>query len=206
MVAAERRTALEAPDAFDAVAARVASSLKVLCCHKSEIRLSPYKRPVYTAQVPCTLFDQFFNASFGYRAAYFRSPGTGMDANRAFLSAVTPRLLPHRIPDLSPELIRQSLSSPSAKAWLAESGKEPERNCPACLGEWSTATCGPAALAEVQNGRWERASSVKAEWGRKAPYLTKLRIMGAFLDDHYNELIPHDKRARAQEIHEFGWS
>src|SRR5439155_11761520 len=33
------------------------------------------------------------NASYGYRAAFYQSPGTGMDANRLFLKAITPRLL-----------------------------------------------------------------------------------------------------------------
>jgi hypothetical protein len=207
--AGERQPALSACDSFDLVASRIADSHEVLCCHKSQIWGSDYKRPVYTIRIPESLFDQFFNASYGYRAAFYRSPGSGMDANQAFLRAMAPKLMQAsgaERADMTPELIEQSLATPSAKAWLAEAGKEPERDCPACKGEWSTANCGPADLAEVRNGRWELARNLKAEWGRKAPYLTKLRIMGAFLDDRYNELVPHDKRSRAQEIHAFGWS
>jgi hypothetical protein len=200
---------LAAYDTFDAVASRVADALEVLCCHKSQIDGTDYKRPIYTVRVPDVLFDQFFNASYGYRAAFYRSPGIGMDANRAFIQAIATKLL--RASDLvrislTRELIQQSLATPSAKAWLSEAGKEPERDCPTCRGEWSTASCGPATLIEVRNGRWELAHGVKAEWGRKAPFLTKLRIMGAFVDDRYNEFVPHDKRWRAQEIHAFGWS
>lgn len=205
----ERRTILEASDAFDSVASQIANSLEVLCCHKSEIRGTDFKRPIYTIRIAETLFDQFFNASYGYRAAFYRSPGTGMDANHLFLKTIAARLLKARATecvDMKADFIEQSLGTPSAKAWLAEAGKEPERDCPACKGEWSTTSCGPATLAELQNGRWELATGVKAEWGRKAPYLTKLRVMGAFLDDRCNELVPQDKRYRAQEIHAFGWS
>lgn len=205
----ERRAFLEAPGAFHAVASRIAASLEVLCCHKSQIQGTDYKRPVYTIQIAETLFDQFFNASYGYRAAFYRSPGAGMDANHLFLNAIAAQLLKARANvgvDMRAELIEQSLATPSAKAWLAEAGKEPARDCPACKGEWSTSNCGAAELAEVQNGRWELAAGIKAEWGRKAPFLTKLRVMGAFLDNRYNELVPHDKRARAQDIHSFGWS
>ena len=30
----------------------------------------------------------------------------------------------------------------------------------------------------------------KAQWGCKAPYLPKLRILGAFMDVRFNELVP----------------
>src|SRR5439155_5446644 len=205
----QRLALLDAPGDFDTVASNIASSLEVLCGHRSQIQGTDFKRPVYTLKVTRPLFDQFFNASYGYRAAFYQSPGTGMDANRLFLKAITPRLLADHANasiHIDSQLIAESLTTPSAKAWLAESGKEPCRDCPTCRGEWSTGNCGPPELAEIRNGRWETANSVKAEWGRKAPYLTKLRVMGAFLDVHRNELVPHDKRARAQEIHDFGWS
>lgn len=106
--------------------------------------------------------------------------------------------------DLSNEFIRESLVTLSAKVWLAEHGKELDRKCPGCKGEWSSGPIGPA---EILNSRWEKPrQGQKAEWGREAPYLTKLRIMGAFIDERHNELVPVDKRFRAYEIHQFGWS
>jgi len=59
---------------------------------------------------------------------------------------------------------------------------------------------------QILNGVWEQSDHVKAKWGCKAPYRRKLRVMGAFLDDDFNEWIPFDKRFRDREIHEFGWS
>jgi hypothetical protein len=102
--------------------------------------------------------------------------------------------------------IRESLATPSAKAWLAEHGKEIDRKCPGCQGEWSSGAAGPPDQAEIHNGAWEAASGQNAEWGRKAPYLTKLRVMGGFLSDRLHELVPHNKRFRAYDIHRYGWS
>ena len=194
---------------FDQIARLIASGMNVLCCHASAISSTEFRRPVYTVQVDYSLFDQFFNSPFGYRGAYFLSPTGGLEANIHFLSTIAPSLLASAASassGLSLEFIRQSLATPSAKVWLAEHGKEIERKCPTCEGEWSAGTTGPANLPEIRNGRWETATGQKAEWGRKAPYLSKLRVMGAFLDESYNELVPHDKRFRAEEIYRFGWS
>jgi hypothetical protein len=99
--------------------------------------------------------------------------------------------------------MKESLATPSAKVWLAEHGKEIERKCPACKGEWSINS---ADGSEIRNGRWEMAAGQKAEWGRQAPYLTKLRFMGAFVDDRFAEYVPYDKRFRSNDISYFGWS
>jgi hypothetical protein len=194
---------------FAELTSKIVNGLQVLCCHRSEIAGTGFKRPVYTLHIGRPLFDLFFNSSSGYRAAYFRSPGAGLDANVHFLTAIVERLVtdPQSATSaLATEFIRESLRTPSAKAWLAEHGKEVDLKCPYCKGEWSTGTCGPPELAEISNGRWETASGQNAEWGRKAPYLTKLRVMGAFLNDRYHELVPHDKRFRAYDIHRYGWS
>lgn len=188
---------------------KIVNGLRVLCCHRSDIAGTDFRRPVYTLDIGRPLFDLFFNSSFGYRAAYFLSPSAGLDANVYFLASISERLItdPQSTKaSLSPEFIRESLRTSSAKAWLAEHGKEVDRKCPNCKGEWSMGTCGPPALAEIRNGRWEGTSGQNAEWGRKAPYLTKLRVMGAFLNDRYDELVPHDKRFRAYDIHRSGWS
>jgi len=73
-------------------------------------------------------------------------------------------------------------------------------------GRMELGTSGPPEQAEILNGVWETAKSQNAEWGRKAPYLTKLRIMGAFVNERLHELVPFDKRYRAYDINRFGWS
>jgi hypothetical protein len=199
------------PVPFEQVAEDVAAGMTVLCCHRScsSIKGTSFSRVAYCVQIERDLFDLFFNSESGYRAAYFRSPWEGLGANVAFLKAVSPKLVGSHLSNscgLSPEFIRESLATPSAKVWLAEHGKEVERDCMVCQGEWSTGSAGDLSRPEIRNGRWELARNVKASWGSKAPYLTKLRILGAFLDEHFNELVPFDKRFRAREIHDLGWS
>lgn len=204
-----RLPVLTAGTTFAQITQRIVSEMSVLCCHYSEIEGTGFSRPVYMVQVGQELFDLFFNSPDGYRAAYFRSPGAGLDANVSFMHAIASRLVqaPLSANSTLPESrIHQSLVTPSAKAWLAEHGKEIDRGCPGCKGEWSTGTAGRPDQAEIQNGVWEAASGQNAEWGRKAPYLTKLRVMGAFLNDRLHELVPHDKRFRACDIHRHGWS
>ena len=98
---------------------------------------------------------------------------------------------------------RDSLNSLSAKVWLAENGNEVCRNCAGCQGEWSSPR---DDTAEILNRRWDESSEADAKSGRKAPYLTKLRIYGAFLSDQRDEWISKRKRHRATPIHKFGWS
>jgi hypothetical protein len=206
---AVREPVLSSSVPFAELVSRITSELRVLCCHRSEIAGTDFRRPVYTLAVDRPLFDLFFNSVSGYRAAYFRSPGAGVDANVQLLTAISDRLTtdPESTrSELSPAFIRESLRTPSAKVWLAEHGKELDRKCPHCKGEWSSGTCGPPEVAEIRNGRWETAGGQNVEWGRKAPYLSKLRVMGAFLNDRCHELVPHDKRFRAYDIHRYGWS
>ena len=125
-----------------------------------------------------------------------------------FFDLITPKLIASSLSSnsgLGSEFISQSLLSPSAKVWLAEHTKEIVKNCVGCKGEWSSGSIGEDR-PEILNGVWERCDCVKAKWGCKAPYLTKLKVMGAFLDDQFNEYITFDKRFRARDIHEFGWS
>ena len=205
----ERLPGLSGVPTFEELTRRIAGELHVLCCHKSTIGASEFRRPIYTVDIGKEQFDAFFNSARGYRAAYFQSPGIGLDANVHFLAAIAEKLTSDPLSaasSLSADFINQSLRTPSAKAWLAEHGKEVDSKCRTCKGEWSSRASGPPELAEITNGRWENADGIKAEWGRKAPYLTKLRVMGAFLDDRHNELVPHDKRMRAYDIFEYGWS
>ena len=93
-----------------------------------------------------------------------------------------------------------SLNALSAKLWLSEVGKE---LCDRCVGEWKAP---PSAAAEIQNGRWEVSTVPYAAYGCSAPYLTKIRIFGAFINGRGDEFIPISKRHRARELHECGWS
>jgi hypothetical protein len=204
---AVRLPALLQPHTFRQITELIQSEMRVLCCHRSEIAGTQFRRPVYIVEVDRPLFDLFFNSPSGYRAAYFESPGAGLDANISFMRAIGQRLAGEQCSltcGLQADFLRESLSSPSAKAWLAEHGKEVDLKCPTCRGEWSAS--GAPGAAEIRNGRWDIANDLRAEWGSKAPYLTKLRVMGAFLDERYNEFVPGDKRFRAEDIHHFGWS
>jgi len=120
------------------------------------------------------------------------------------MRTLAPKLLASAPPGdcaaLDPEFIRASLTSLSAKAWLAEPNGF--RNCTLCNGDWKS---GPAH-AQIRNGRWEHGESVAARDGRAAPYLTKIKVMGAFLSVELNEFVPSRKRRRHWEIHERGWS
>lgn len=201
-----RVRALLKPNSFDDIAGSVVATMRVLCCHRSTITETEFRRPVYTVQIERDLFDLFFNSPAGYRAAYFCSPGLGVDANLLLTQLAASRLIEHPASsgsELPPDFLRESLATPSAKAWLAECGKEPDHKCAGCRGEWSA---GRTQHGEIKNGRWEHSTDVRAEWGKQAPYLSKLRFIGAFLNDQGSELIPHDKRFRAYDIHRFGWS
>jgi hypothetical protein len=200
----ERAATLLAPSSVGVIANRVAAEMDIACCHFQICdEHSDFGRVAYCVRVSEDLFDLFFNSPHGYRGAYFRSPGEGVDANAVFIGALMPRLLESSAAGASEEeltRIRESLLSPSAKAWLAENGLG---LCPSCEGEWGR----PADThADIVNGRWEHGESVPQCSGRKAPRLTKIRVFGAFVDDRNNEFVPSRKRHRARDIHMWGWS
>jgi hypothetical protein len=141
------------------------------------------------------LFDLFFNSRDGYRGAYYRGPFVGLESNRVCLDILEATVAN------APEC--ETLHGVSAKIWLAEHGKETVKTCSGCAGEWKSHGNEPP---QILNDRWEVADFYKAKWGCQAPRLTKLKVFGAFLDSHGNELIPHDKKNRADEIARFGWS
>src|SRR5437016_3173017 len=192
-----RVRALLKPNSFDHIAECVVATMRVLCCHRSTITETEFRRPVYTVQIERDLFDLFFNSPAGYRAAYFCSAGRGVDANLLLMQLAASRLIEHTASsecELPPDFLRESLATPSAKAWVAECGKELEHRCTGCRGEWSAGT---TQRREIRNGRWEHSTDVRAEWGTQAPYLSKVRFIGAFLNDQCSEFIPCDKRFRA---------
>ena len=210
----ERRANLEVATSLEAIAGEIRQTMTVLCCHEDPCdrgpgetaadgrRVTLFRRPVYCISVAPPLFDRFFNAQDGYRGAYFRSPYEGLQANDLLMRMMTPGLIASgpsgALTALGTAFIERSLTSGSAKAWLAE----PNGFCPLCAAESPPASDG----GEIANGRWELGTSVQSRDGRRAPYLTKIKVMGAFLNDDYDEFIPARKRRRHWEIHEWGWS
>ena len=174
--------------------------MTVLCGHEQQCDDDRrFFRAVYCVQVPEELFDLFFNSANGYRASYYRSPYSGVEMNAAFIRSLGPALIASGVlGKVSHVDAHDSLASLSAKAWLAEKSLQ---LCHKCLGEWSPPQDG---IPEIENGRWEHAPPPR--YGSKAPYLTKIRVMGAFLNDNGDEFVPKRKRDRANRIHNEGWS
>lgn len=201
-----RRAALSAPPTFDSLVAQVAQEMEILCCHHQACDDDThFSRIVYCIRVGEPLFDLFFNSQSGYRAAYYHSPYRGLEANAQFIQSVMPRLLAWSQPTSAQsgiDFARESLTTPSAKAWLAEGGIHFD-NCHKCRGEWKTPS---DEKPEILNGRWELADCPIPKWGRKAPYLKKIRLFGAFLNARMDEFVPTRKRHRARDIHDCGWS
>ncbi len=204
----ERLERLEQSSSFESIVEGIRDHMTILCCHQDPIQGTLFKRVVYCVKVNGDLFDLFFNSRSGYRAWYYRSPFEGLRANSQALGLLRPILAADQTQDsdLDTDFIRESLTSLSAKIWLAECGREISLTCHGCKGEWSASTPGNQNELEILNNRWELSSNLKARWGRRAPYLTKLRVFGAFLDNSHNEFIPSIKRPRAHEISELGWS
>ncbi|MEW6120486.1 MAG: hypothetical protein AB1593_10405 [Pseudomonadota bacterium] len=197
----ERVSALLAPATMGTIAERVAEAMEIVCCHYQVCDdHRDFGRVVYCLRISEDLFDLFFNSPHGYRGAYFRSPTEGIEANRTVMEVIAPRLISaseHAALHEERNWLRESLTSYSSKVWLAENGLG---LCPHCEGEWAA----PADdVPEILNGRWEMA---RTSYGRKAPRFTKIRVFGAFFDDHKNEFIPSRKRKRPWDIHNCGWA
>jgi len=198
----QRRARLEAAPPFGEIAQAVAGSMRIRCTHSDKCdEAAGFMRIVCCVSIDRDLFDLFFNAESGYRGRYFASPEEGLLANGQLLQLVSTSVAAFTVHgDMTTSHAERSLCAPSAKAWLAEVGKD---FCPACVGEWTTPQ---DAAAEILNGRWEHRPDAKARYGRKAPYLERLRIIGAFVDSSGNEYVTTQKRDRAQQIYDFGWS
>ncbi len=199
----DRLKELSAPPSFEIIADKINTDLKVLCCHLDPCDTDSFERVVYCIQVPPSLFDLFFNSKAGYRASYYRSPYEGLRANDFLIQSLLPALV------ASPctagtrketKFISESMRSPSAKVWLAE---PPLGFCSSCNGEWKDPK---DSTADIQNDRWEHGDGIDSWRGRKAPFLTKLRLFGAFVNGRYDEFVPERKRHRAKHIHERGWA
>ena len=198
----QRQQALSSAPTFEFIAAQIESEMRILCCDPDSITNSPFARVVYCLQVSNSLFDLFFNSQNGYRGEYYKSPYRGLEANAYFIQSMRIRLLDwtRRNAICEASFAEESITTPSAKVWLAEC----ERNlCDKCKGEWKSPQNDEP---EILNGRWEHAYEPNARYGKMAPTGTKLRIIGAFLNCKQDEFVPATKRHRALEIHQCGWS
>lgn len=192
---------------FEDIARSIVKSLRIACTHIDPCREADgFSRFVACLVVERQLFDIFFNSYNGYRGWYYRSPSEGLRINAQLLRLLGQQLVDYRSHDgFSNDWTLKSLLAPSAKVWLAED-KKVQQACTGCRGEWSPVSAKDLDEPEILNGVWERVKKLEAKWGCKAPFFTKLKAIGAFLDDRSNEWIPSDKRFRARDIHEFGWS
>ena len=199
----DRLAALENPQPHAELAGALRSGLKLQCFHREPRQDEhAYRRAVFCGTVSPELFDWFFNASTGYRGAFFESASAGTEANRALVDQLAPVLvewLTANQLDPDPQWVLGSLAQPSAKVWLAEH----PGLCSKCAGEWSPSY---SADLRIENSRWECSSHVHSAWGQQAPLLSKVRVFGGFIDAQQNEWLASHKAARAKHIWEHGWS
>ena len=177
---------------------------QVACLHRQpRQRDASYARAAFCLDIGHELFDALFNSATGYRGAHFVAPDSGAAANRALLGAVTSMLVEFAIArheELDRVWVTESLSLPSAKAWLAE---DSVALCSSCASGWSTSY---VSALHIQNDRWEHSEHPHAVWGRQAPELSKLRVFGGFVNDQHQEWVADNKRDRAQHIWQHGWT
>jgi hypothetical protein len=199
----ERLAALAQPLPHAKLPRALQRGLTLKCFHREPRQDdASYERAVFCGTVDAQLFDWFFNASTGYRGAFFESPDVGTRANRALVDQLAHFLSEWALAqqlDRDSQWILASLSKPSAKAWLAES----PGLCALCAGEWS-----PTYVSElhIENSRWEKSSHIHSAWGRQAPCLSKIRFFGGFINAAQNEWLASRKTERARHIWEHGWS
>ena len=198
----DRLTNLETSPPFDEICDRIRNSMNILCSHADLCKdQQGFARPIYCIEVWKSLFDLFFNSKNGYRAQYYCSEKQGIKGNEFLIRTVLPELLEFNLP-LKREFTLKSLQAQSSKVWVAEIIRE--YFCPKCFGEWKPNI---DRESEIMNDRWENSiEDDKSVWGRKAPYFTKIKIFGGFLNLNYEEFVPEHKKDRSLDIHKYGWS
>lgn len=199
----ERLSALAQPLTHAKLPGALQRGLTLKCFHREPRQDdASYERAVFCGTVGNELFDWFFNASTGYRGAFFESPDAGTRANRSLVDQLAEFLADWALAqqlDRDRQWILASLFKPSAKAWLAEH----PGLCSLCAGEWSPSY---VSKLQIENSRWEVSSHVHSTWGRQAPRMSKVRIFGGFLNAAQNEWLASHKEERATHIFEHGWS
>lgn len=189
---------------FPEVVNRLKQEMTIVCFHRERRTAdTSYSRAVFCAIAGPSLFDLFFNSPTGYRGAYFVAPEAGLEANRFLFNELSLTLVGWAIAhhtDVDRDWLVESLSQPSAKAWLSE---EPLSLCSECTGEWGASY---VSELEIANARWECSNHVHAAWGRQAPRLTKVRFFGGFVNSASQEWVAGHKQHRANQIWEHGWT
>lgn len=200
----ERVTVLLQAPALNEIIEMLLCQIDVLCCHRQNCDDVPgFSRAVFNLRTSQRTFDLFFNSEHGYRGSYYLSPHEGLAANKTIIKQLSPLLLSwaeQHEPMFDQVFTAESLSSLSAKMWLTEYGSH---LCAQCVSEWGNPTDN---TAEILNDRWELADTPNARRGRKAPFLSKIRVSGAFLNERNDEIVPARKRHRATDINAGGWS
>lgn len=199
----ERRDRLERPMSFPEVIDALQSA-PVVCFHDDPAqRDQSYRRACFCLDAGVEVFDAFFNSVSGYRGAYFQALEVGVAANRRLIDALSPSLVAWAVardPSTDRAWLIESLSLPTAKAWLAE---DAVALCPSCAGGWSASY---EAELHILNDRWEHSTHTHAAWGRQAPELSKVRVLGGFVNQSHGEWVADHKRDRARQISEHGWT
>jgi hypothetical protein len=193
---------LNNPPPFEEIAQSIATLMRIQCSHPDPCdEADGYRRLVVCLEINRPLFDLFFNSCNGYRGWYYRSPTDGVRINEKLLQLLAPQLAEFQThDDMLIGWALKSLLASSAKCWLAEVGKG---FCSKCEGDW---TKPKDNSPEILNGRWELAEMPKSRFGRKAPYLERLRVIGGFVDHTGKQYVVEEKINRAQEICDVGWS
>jgi len=187
---------------FEEIAQSIATLMRLQCSHPDPCdEANGFRRLVVCLVINKPLFDLFFNSYNGYRGWYYRSPADGLRINSELLQLLAPQLVEFQThDDMSSGWALNSLLASSAKCWLAEVGNG---FCPKCEGDWIKPK---DDSPEILNGRWDTAQMPNSRFGRKAPYLEKLRVIGGFVDHGGDQYVVEGKVNRAQEIHNIGWS
>jgi hypothetical protein len=184
---------------FEDIAQLINQRMNILCGHDQDCdEADGYLRYIYCIEIDKDIFDLFFNSRNGYRAWYFRSPYAGLAKNNYLINCLMPKLINSGKIKADPESIQQSFKSLSAKAWLAEKDR---CLCDKC-GEWTHSN---DSEAELYNGVWDVANEPNSNFGKTAPYLSKIRIIGSFINAR-GEFVSNRKRDRYRQIHLIGWS
>jgi hypothetical protein len=200
---AQRLSDLVEPFSYSDFVGELRQNLNLVCFHREARDGFPeFKRAVFCGNVELRLFDRFFNSPMGYRGAYFRSPESGLRANRLLVDSMAPSLIDSALAqgwDADRTWILASLATPSAKAWLAEY----PGLCVQCAGEWNKSY---ASDLQIENARWERSAHTHAVWGCQAPAFLKIRIFGGFINATHIEWLASHKQGRANNLWEHGWA
>lgn len=217
-----RRARLEESSDLDALIRKL-SECEILAA-ELESRDRDHDQPGFFRIAYCVkageeLFDQFFNAESGYRGRYFLSAAEGYAANRRILKVLATRLLASAPPVESKftlqdlhntwlvEHKRRSLLATSARIWLCEKGKATHISTK--FGEWNVESPKQqdteGKLGRIKNGKWD-SDDLTMDNGGLAPTLSRLIIVGAFIDTTGNEWVNHTKVFRSETICESGWA